>query len=77
MLKTSSGSFCCSNSIFTKTFKALINFDFEGVFQDVWPVLWPMIVGCIPFYIVFWLLSFYVFDTALEKVAKRQKRTDK
>ncbi len=64
-------------TVFTKTFRALINFDFGNVVNDVWPVLWPMIVGCIPFYIVFWLLSFYIFDTALERVAKRRKGKDK
>ena len=58
---------------FANAFRALIEFDFATVFNDVWPILWPMIIGCIPFYIIFWLLSFYIFDAALTKIAKRKK----
>ncbi len=32
--------------------KALFNFDFDLFFQDIWPILWPMMVGCVPFCIV-------------------------
>lgn len=63
--------------MFASAFKAVIELDFGAAFQDIWPILWPMMVGCIPFYIVFWLLSFYIFDAALEKIAKRRKGTGK
>ena len=46
--------------LFENMSKALFHADFELLLQDVWPVLYPMIVGCIPFYIVVWFIS-YIF----------------
>lgn len=59
--------------VFEKGMHALMTFDFTLFFHDIWPILWPMMVGCIPFYIVSWLLSYYLFKIALEKLAARRK----
>lgn len=62
---------------FERSFHALMTFDFSLFFHDIWPILWPMMVGCIPFYIVSWLITYYLFKSALEKIgAARQKRLD-
>lgn len=61
-------------NVFARVFHALIEFDFGVIWNDVWPILWPMMVGCIPFYIVFWLLSFFIFDKALKKISERKKK---
>ena len=61
------------SAIFSEASKALINFDFKLFFEDIWPILWPMIVGCIPFYIIFWILSYYVFKIALDKIANKKR----
>lgn len=54
-------------SMFANAFKALINFDFSLFFNDIWPILWPMMVGCIPFVIVVWTLVFYGVEILLER----------
>ncbi|MBQ8661881.1 MAG: DUF2062 domain-containing protein [Alphaproteobacteria bacterium] len=59
--------------VFEKGMHALMTFDFSMFFHDIWPVLWPMTVGCVPFYIVSWLLSYYLLKIALEKIAARRK----
>ncbi len=60
---------------FERAFHALMTFDFSLFFHDIWPILWPMMVGCIPFYIVSWAVTYYLVKKALEKVsAARQKR---
>ena len=50
-----------------KAIKALIKFDFDLFFGDVWPILWPMIIGCIPFCIVVWVVSYYVIIAMLKR----------
>ncbi len=61
--------------IFSEASKALISFDFKLFFDDIWPILWPMVVGCIPFYIISWLLSYYLFKMALDKISNKKKGT--
>ena len=53
---------------FEKATRALLHFDFDLFFQDIWPILWPMMVGCIPYYIAAWLASYYLVKKALEKI---------
>lgn len=62
--------------VFEQALHALITFDFSAFAVEVWPVIFPMIIGCIPFYIVSWLLSYYLFKNALEKIGsvRRQKK---
>lgn len=60
--------------IFSEASKALISFDFRLFFGDIWPILWPMVIGCIPFYIISWFLSYYVFKVALERIANKKRR---
>ena len=59
--------------VFEGSMQALMSFDFSLFFQDIWPILWPMMVGCVPFYFVSWLVSYYLFKIALEKIAGRKK----
>ena len=60
--------------LFAGAFKALINFDFDLFFSDIWPILWPMMVGCIPYCVVVWVLSFYGIEIWLKQ---RRKTADK
>ena len=57
-------------TVFTKTFRALINFDFAIFWSDVWPILYPMIVGCVPYVLVSWWLSYIFIKNILEKRRK-------
>lgn len=64
--------------IFEKAFHALMTFDFRLLASDVWPVIWPMIVGCIPYYIITWVISYYLVKKALDKIeASRKNKTNK
>ncbi len=51
---------------FSKAFKALMNFDFDLFFSDIWPILFPMIIGCLPYFIVVWLLTYFFVKKILE-----------
>lgn len=55
------------SEIFSKSFKALINFDFDLFFSDIWPILHPMIVGCVPFFIIVWIVVYYGIDVMLSR----------
>lgn len=52
---------------FQKAFRALMHFDFDLFFQDIWPILKPMIIGCIPYVSVVWLLTYVLLRRMLEK----------
>lgn len=54
-------------TMFANAFKALINFDFSLFFSNIWPILWPMTVGCIPFVIIVWALVFYSVELLLKR----------
>ena len=58
--------------VFEKSMRAILSFDFSTFASDVWPVFFPMLVGCIPFYIVSWLLTFYLVKNALQSLPKRK-----
>lgn len=53
--------------MFAHAFKALMNFDFSLFFSDIWPILWPMIIGCIPFFVIVWTIVFYIVGNLLRK----------
>ena len=56
---------------FSRVFEGLmhsfITFDFSFFSRDVWPVVRPMMVGCIPFYVVVWILTYGLTKRGLDK----------
>jgi hypothetical protein len=58
--------------VFEKGMRALMSFDFSNFLSDVWPVIWPMMVGCIPYYIVAWALTYYITKKALMGMKKKK-----
>jgi len=58
--------------VFEKGMHALMSFDFSDFAADVWPVIKPMIVGCVPFYIVAWIVTYYVVKKALMGLRKKK-----
>lgn len=58
--------------VFEKGMRALMSFDFSNFVSDVWPVIWPMMVGCIPYYIVVWALTYYITKKALMGLKKKK-----
>ena len=57
-------------TIFDEFFHSAVNFDFKAMEAEVWPIIYPMMIGSIPFYVVFWLLSYCIIKKTLLKIAK-------
>lgn len=81
----STGNFILGNPMsgdvnFLKIFKtagqALSTLDFKSFGKDVWPIIYPMIIGCIPYYAISWFISFKIIKSAMDKIAKRHQNTD-
>ena len=64
-------------TVFEKSMHALMTFDFSVFVSDVWPVFFPMLIGCIPYYVVAWIVTYYAIKKAMIKVAQRKKGTSK
>ncbi|MBQ8870940.1 MAG: DUF2062 domain-containing protein [Alphaproteobacteria bacterium] len=54
--------------IFDNFFHSAVNFDFKAMQIDVWPIIYPMMIGSIPFYIAVWCLSYYFIKKNLLKI---------
>ena len=65
------------NVDFLHTFKlagdALYNLNWQKFGHDVWPIFFPMLVGCIPFYIAFWIISYKLMESTLYRLEKRKQ----
>lgn len=55
--------------LFSELFHAVITLDFSAFLSDIWPIVFPMLVGCIPFYIVVWFLCSHLILKVLNKNA--------
>ena len=60
--------------IFESASKALMTFNFKNFGRDVWPIFFPMLVGCIPYYILSWFVSYKFIKVMLDKLAARRAR---
>lgn len=54
-------------AFFSSAWQALKELDIETFGHDIWPILWPMIIGSIPFYIIFWILSYFLVKHSLAR----------
>lgn len=61
------------DKIFQQSAHALMSFDFSGFFSDIWPVLKPMIIGCVPFCIAAWIISYYIVENTLNKLTRSKE----
>lgn len=60
--------------LFTNLMHAVLKLDVPLFISDIWPILFPMMIGCIPYYIVVWAISYYFVKKAMNKFeARRQK----
>ena len=62
-------------TVFSNAFKAIINMDFGVFWSDIWPILYPMIVGCVPYVLISWWLSYVMVKNVLEKRRKKIMRS--
>ena len=71
------GNFADATTVnFVKTFelagRALLTFNFSNFGRDVWPIVFPMMVGCVPYYIISWFISFKIIKITLDKIAQKR-----
>jgi len=64
-------------TVFEKSMHALMTFDFSGFASDVWPVFFPMLVGCIPYYIVAWVVTYCIVKHGLTKLIEKRRKNAK
>ena len=50
---------------FKNLFHAVISLDFNLFISDIWPIFLPMLVGCIPYYIIVWWLVSKIIEKSL------------
>ena len=53
--------------LFSRAFEMIKKLDFSGFLQDIWPVLYPMIIGSIPFCLLSWIIAYIVVRKLLNK----------
>lgn len=58
-------------AFFEKLIEAVKDWDFHLFFDDIWPILWPMMVGCIPYYLASWIITYWLVKRALDKIAMK------
>ena len=58
--------------IFAAAGKAIMTLNFRNFGRDIWPIVFPMMIGCIPFYIASWFISYKLIKSAMEKIARRR-----
>ena len=63
---------------FTQTFDmawdALKTLEFRNFSKSVWPIIFPMMVGCVPFYIASWIISYKIIKSSMDKLAIRKQK---
>ena len=58
--------------IFESAGESLFTLNFKNFGRDVWPIVFPMMIGCIPYYIVSWILSYKIVRMTLDKITSRR-----
>lgn len=54
-------------ALFSELYHAVIKLDFNAFINDIWPIYYPMLIGCIPYYIGVWYLCSYLIKQVLAK----------
>lgn len=60
--------------IFEEAGKSLLTLNFTNFGRDVWPIVFPMMIGCIPYYIISWIVSYKFIKIMLDKMAQKRAR---
>ena len=59
------------SSLFHNVYITLKHLDFAAFMQDFWPIFYAMMIGSIPFYLLFWIISYIVTEHLLKKYRKQ------
>ena len=63
-------------ALFSELFHTVITLDFSAFLSDIWPVVFPMLVGCIPYYIAVWLLCSHLIAQVLSNKTDNGDKQD-
>ena len=55
--------------LFRELFHCVINLDFSRFWIDIWPVFYPMLIGCIPLYVIVWQVMYHMIKHVLKEEA--------
>ncbi len=58
--------------IFEKAGEAVMTFKFKNFGHDAWPIIYPMMIGCIPYYIISWFVSYKLVKSAMNRLEQRR-----
>jgi len=58
--------------VFESVGHSLFTLNFRNFGRDVWPIFFPMLIGCIPYYIITWFVSYKIIKVTLDKIAARR-----
>lgn len=64
-------------TLFKNLMSAVRNFDFELFVSDIWPIFKPMMIGCVPYYVAAWVISYYLIKRAMDKFQIRRENLRK
>ena len=60
-------------TLFKELFHAVLTLDFDAFISDIWPEFYPMLIGCIPFYIAVWAMVYHSIYHVLKGENKKEK----
>jgi hypothetical protein len=58
--------------IFEKAGEAVMTFKFKNFGHDAWPIIYPMMIGCIPYYIISWFVSYKLVNSTMNRLEQRR-----
>lgn len=61
-------------TLFENLMHAVRHLNYNLFISDIWPILLPMMIGCIPYYISAWAISYYFIKKAVDKVQLRREK---
>ena len=61
---------------FAKLFHAIITLDFNLFVSDIWPIFLPMLIGCIPYYILVWFVVSKLVEKSITKPHTNGEKND-
>ena len=60
--------------IFDLAWQALKTLEFRNFSKSVWPIIFPMMIGSVPFYIASWIISYKIIKSAMDKLSLRKQK---
>lgn len=59
--------------LFQALSSSLLHLDFKNFGREVWPFFYPMLVGCLPYYVASWFISYILVRKTLDKQLERRQ----